>query len=172
MKKIMVFILTIALVMLSVPSLAEGALTGNAQLVLDTVRWNNNLPKQSQVLHAEEYLLKMNKHVTLHTLLVEATVSEDTENFYGRQSHLLVIDLDTGNVIDYKNFNGDITWPDGDVTNKEDALHLLFNCYISYLEGWNEGIMDVDHEMIMPLTDSDIAAINEALTAIFVKSAE
>ena len=32
--------------------------------------------------------------------------------------------------------------------------------------------MDVDHEMIMPLTDSDIAAINEALTAIFVKSAE
>ena len=151
---------------------AENALTAHAQLILDTVRWNNNLPKNAAVLHAEEYLLKMNKHVTLHTLLVEVTAFDETESLYGRQSHLMVIDLDTGNLIDFKNFNGDITWPDGVITSKEDALHLLFNCYISYLEGWNEGLMDFDHEIITPIPEEDIAAINEALKTIFSKPVE
>ena len=172
MKKLLSVFLLMCLLVTAIPCQAEATLAGHAQLIFDTVRWNVNFPKDAMVLHAEEYLLKMNKHVTLHTLLMEVYVSEDMDNMYGRASHLLIIDLDDGTVIDYKNFNGDIMWPDGDVTSKEDARHLLFNSYISYLEGWNEGVMDVEHEFITPLSEEDSVAINRELTALFIKPME
>lgn len=152
----------------ALPCLAEPTLTGNTQLLYDAIRWNLNLPKQSTLVHAEEYLFKLNKDVTLNALLMEVTLSEDLEAMYGMGAKIIVIDLDTGEIIDYKNFDGNVMWPEGEITSKYDALHLLYNCYWSYLEGWNATIMS-DHEFITPIAEDDVAAVNAALAEAFIR---
>ena len=163
------FSLLVALVLFALPCLAESTLSGNALTIYEAVRWNPNLAKTAQVLRAEEYLLKLNKTITLHALLMEVTRSDEQEALYGRAGGVLLIDLATGDVIDYKNFDSNVVWPDGDITSQYDALHLLYNSYISYIDGWNEDIMSPDHEFITPLSEADIAAVNNALNAVFLR---
>lgn len=158
-----------ALILFILPCCAESALTGNTLTICEAVRWNPNLAKTAQVLRAEEFLCKMNKELTLHALLMEVSRSDEQEALYGRFSGVMLIDLDTGDIIDYKNFDGNVMWPDGELTDKHDALHLLYNSYISYIEGWNEGIMIPDHEFVTPLSDEEIAAINSQLSSIFIR---
>ena len=169
MKKLL-FLLMI-LIMFSSAALAteDATLSGNAQLIHDAIRWNLNLPKQSNVVRAEEYLFKLTKEITLRTLLMEVTLSEELEMMYGKGGKILLLDLDTLEIIDYKNFDSNVRWPDnGDVTSKYDGLHLLYNCYWSYLEGYNENIMS-EFEFITPISEDEIAAINAALNAAFVR---
>ena len=117
----------------------------------------------------EEYLLKLTKEITLHTLLVEVTLSEELEMMYGAGARILVIDLDTLECIDYKNFDPDVRWPDeGDVASKYDGLHLLFNSYWSHIDGNNEFIMG-EFEIIFPVSEADVTAINDALNAVFIR---
>jgi len=172
MKKRLLTFLTILCLLLTVafPVQAESAeMSANAQLLFDTIRWNLNLPKQSMVQHAEEYLFKLSKQITLHTLMAEVSVSEDMEMQYGAGSRIILIDLDTCEVIDYKNFDGNVRWPDtGEVTSKYDALHLLYNAYWSCLDGYNDMLMS-EFAILMPLSDEDVAAINAALTEVFIR---
>lgn len=167
-KKILSIFLLFVLLAASVPSIAETSFTGNTQLMYDAIRWNLNLPKESMLTHAEEYLYKITKEITLHVLLMEVTLSPELEMQYGLGGRLLVIDLDTGDIIDYKNFDGNVVWPDGEITSKNDALHLLYNGYWAYLEGHNEFIMG-DHELIAPIAEKEIASINAALTKVFIR---
>lgn len=168
LKKILATLLLLALLTASIPGLAEAPLTGNAQLIYDAIRWNLNLPKQSMLIHAEEYLYKLNKEITLHALLIEVSLIPELEMHYGLSGRLMVIDLDTGNIIDCKNFDGNVMWPEGDITSRYDALHLLYSNYWAYLEGYNENIMG-EHEFITPVPEEDVAAINAALTDVFVR---
>lgn len=168
MKKLLALLLLLAMLLSAAPCTAETAFTGNAQIMYDAIRWNLNLPKQSMLTHAEEYLCKLNKELTLHALLMEATLSPDLEMHYGMGGRLVVIDLDSGEIIDYKTFDGNVMWPDGELTDKHTALHLLYSSYWSYLEGFNENIMS-EHEFITPIPDADIEAINAALTEVFIR---
>ncbi len=100
---------------------------------------------------------------------MEVTQSEDIEMMYGMGSRIMVIDLDTCAVIDFKNFNGDAHWPEsGEFTNKDDALHVLYNSYWAYLEGYNEFVM-ASHEFLTPIAEEDVAAINAALSEVFIR---
>lgn len=167
MKKWIVLVLTVCMLAgCMLPAVAESALTGNAQIIFDAVRANMNLPKNCTVVRAEEYLNKHNKELTTHALLMVVTQSEEVENIYGFGGRLMVIDLDTGDVIDYKNFDGNVTWPDGELTSRYDAMHLLYNCYWSYVEGYNPTVMD-DREFLTPLAEEEIAAINAELAKVF-----
>lgn len=168
MKKFISTLLVLFLLAAALPGMAEEAFTGYTQLMYDAVRWNLNLPKQSTITRAEEYLVKLNKELTLHTLLMEVTLSPELEMQYGFGGRMLVIDLDTGEIIDYKNFDGNVMWPDGELTDKHTALHLLYNCYWAYLEGYNETIMS-EHEFITPIAEEEIAAINAALAKVFIR---
>lgn len=168
-KKIIALLMLCLLLPLAGLSEQEAALTGNAQLLYDAVRWNVNLPKQSNVIHAEEYLYKLTKEITLHAILAEVTISEEQEMMYGRGAHFILIDLDTGEIIDYKNFDGNVRWPDtGDVTSVYDALHLLYNGYWAYCEGYNEFIMG-EHEFVFPMTEADVEQINAELNVVFLR---
>ena len=168
MKKTLCALLLVALLVLSLPVLSEEALSGHAARIYDAIRWNVNLPKQSTVLHAEDYLFKLTKDITLNALLMEVSLSEDLQMMYGRGGGFMLIDLDSGEVIDYKTYDGNVRWPDGDVTSRYDALHLLYGGYWSYCEGYNENIMSM-HEFITPLEQADVDAINAALTAAFIR---
>ena len=169
MKKMLLALLLVCSLLFSISAQAENTLTEKNQLMFDAVRWNLNLPKESQILHAEEYLFKMMADLTLHALLMEVSLSEVLENMYGTGGRIVLIDMDTGNVIDYANFDGNVRWPDsGDVTSKYDALHLLYNHYWSYVEGYNENIMSV-HEFIMPVAQEEIDAVNAELKMMFVR---
>ena len=167
MKKWIVLVLTICmLASCLLPAAAESTLTGNAQIIFETVRANMNLPKNCTVIAADEYLIKHNKELTQHALLVQITQSEDVEMMYGNGSKMLVIDLDTGDVIDYKNFDGNVCWPNGDLTDRYTAQHLLYNCYWSYVDGSNDMVMS-EHEFLTPLAEEEIAAINAELALVF-----
>ena len=168
LKKFLAIFLLLALLTSFGPSLAEASFIGNTQLMYDAIRWNLNLPKQSMLSHAEEYLFKLNKEITLHALLMEVTLSPELEMQYGLGARMIVIDLDTSDIIDYKNYDGNVVWPEGDITSKYDALHLLYNCYWSYLEGYNENIMG-EYELITPIAEEEIAAVNAALTEVFIR---
>jgi len=169
MKKMISFILLFAMLSVSIPAFAENSFAGNTQLIYDAIRWNLNLPKQSMLTHAEEYLFKMNKEITLHALLMEVTLSPELEMLYGTGGKIVLIDLDTGDMIDYKNFDGNVVWPDsGDVTSKYDALHLLYNAYWSCLDDYNDFIMS-EYEFVTPISEEDVAAINTALTEAFIR---
>ncbi|MBR6571598.1 MAG: hypothetical protein IKK75_14210 [Clostridia bacterium] len=170
MKKCFALILAVMMLMsFSLTCLAETALSENARLIYETIRWNVNLPKTAMVQHAEEYLFKLTDEITLHALLMEITISEELEMMYGTGGRIVVIDLDTGEVIDYKNFDGNVLWPvEGEVTSKYDALHLMYNSYWSCLDGYNDRIMS-DFEFLTPIPDEEIAAINAALTSCFIR---
>lgn len=169
MKKTLLFLTFVLVLMLALPAFAESTLTGNNQLMFDAIRWNLNLPKQSTIVRADEYLYKLTKDITLRALLMQVTQSEELDMMYGMGGKIMVIDLDTGDIIDYKNFNGDARWPEtGDFTSKDDALHVLYNSYWSYVEGYNEFVMG-EHEFVTPVAEEDIAAINAALNEVFVR---
>lgn len=70
--------------------------------------------------------------------------------------------------MDYKTFDGNVMWPEGEVTDKTEALNLLFNGYWSYLEGYNQIIM-TDREEIISIPEEDIQAVNDALKAVFIR---
>ncbi len=168
MKKLAALLLLAALLATALPSLAEPAFSGNTQLMYDAIRWNLNLPKQSMLVSALEYLCKMGPDVQVHTLLMEVTTTTELEMQYGTAAKIILIDLDTGDIIDYTNFDGSVMWPDGELTDKNTALHLLFNSYWSYLEGYNSNIAS-DYEIISPISEADIAAINAALSEVFIR---
>ena len=169
MKKMVLVLVLVCCLLAAGFAQAENTLTGNSQIMFDAVRWNVNLPKQSQIIRADEYLLKMTADITLHTLLMEVSLSEELENIYGMGGRIVLVDLDTGNVIDYKNFDGNVCWPDsGDVTSRYDALHLLYNCYWAFLDGYNENIMDM-HEFVFPVSQEELNAVNAELNAVFMR---
>ena len=162
-------VLLVALCMLAgcmLPAAAENALTGNAQIIFDAVRTNMNLPKNCTVIRAEEYLIKHNRELTMHALLLQITQCEEAEMLYGNGCKLMVIDLDTGDVIDYRSFDDNVRWPDGDLTDRYTAQHLLYNCYWSYLDGNNPTVMS-ETEFLTPLAQEEIAAINAELARVF-----
>ena len=169
MKKLLASLIVLTMLSLSALTAYGESLSENARTVYEAIRWNPNLPKQSNVIRAEEYLFKLTKQITLRALLAEVTLSEELEMMYGAGGRLLVIDLDSGELIDYKNFDSDVRWPDeGEVTSKYDGLHLLYSCYWSYLEGYNENIMS-EFEFVTPFAEEEIAAINAALNADFIR---
>lgn len=169
MKNKLLLILVLALMLTHcAPSLAEPAFSGNTQLIYDAIRWNLNLPKQTMLVSAQEYLCKMSKEVQVHTLLLEVSVTPDLEMMRGNAARIVLIDLDSGSMIDYASFDGDVMWPDGELTDKNTALHLLFNCYWAYLDGYNPNIFS-EHEILFPISDADVAAINDALKEVFIR---
>lgn len=168
LKKSLSILLVLVLLTIALPTMAEAVFDGNPQLMFDAIRWNLNLPKQTTIVRAEEYSVELSKEVALHALLMEVAVTPEIEMMYGMASKIVVIDLDTGDLLDYKTFDGNVMWPEGEVTDKAEALNLLFNGYWSYLEGYNPIIM-TDREEIIPITEADIQAVNDALKAVFIR---
>lgn len=168
LKKLLSILLLLLLLTTALPTMAEAVFEGNPQLMYDAIRWNLNLPKQATIVRAEEYSVELSKAVTLHALLMEVAVTPEMEMMYGMASKIVVIDLDTGDLLDYKTFDGNVMWPEGEVTDKTEALNLLFNGYWSYLEGYNQIIM-TDREEIISIPEEDIQAVNDALKAVFIR---
>lgn len=165
MKKL--FAVLLCAVMMTGWCCAETVLPGHAQLAYETIRWDVNLPKTAELVSANEYLFKMTKEITLHALLMEVRLSDDLEAMYGTGGRLMLVDLDSGMVIDYKTYDQNVRWPDsGDVTSTYDALHLLYGSYWGYMDGGNEFIMS-EHEFVTPMAEEDVAAVNAALEATF-----
>ena len=155
--------------MLSLPCLAESSLSGNAQLIYETVRWNLNLPKKTKVIQAHELKGTFSRNNPVHVLLMELDVTSELQLFLGYTSKLILIDLDSGYVIDFTNYDYDVVLIDGRVTDKKEVLNLVFGWYWLYLEGTNYSILNEDDEILLPVSEADIAAINDALTAAFVR---
>ena len=168
LKKSLSILLVLVLLTIALPTMAEAVFDGNPQLMYDAIRWNLNLPKQTMLVSAQEYLCKMSKEVQVHTLLLEVSVTPDLEMMRGNAARIVLIDLDSGSMIDYASFDGDVMWPDGELTDKNTALHLLFNCYWAYLDGYNPNIVS-EHEILCPISDADVAAINDALKEVFIR---
>ncbi len=61
MKNKLLFLFLVLLLTFVSPVLAESDLAGNNQLMFDAIRWNLNLPKQSTLVRADEYLVKLSK---------------------------------------------------------------------------------------------------------------
>lgn len=165
-KRVLAVIIAMILLLGLNISFAEEASVFNAhqKLLFETVKWNVNLPKDAQILHAEEYICKMTQDIPVRVLLAEITQNPDIEMMYGTSSRLLLIDLETMQVVDHKS----VVWPESsDIATKEEALNMLFSCYDSYLQGYNEFIY-ADHEIVTPVAEDEIAAINEALNHYFL----
>lgn len=156
-------IITAFLVLLTSSALCETAALGDtAQLVLDTVKWSTAFPKDAQVVQACEYFCKVEGQ-QLRVVLAEVTQQELLLNILGGSGRLLLIDMDSDLVLTHQNF----TEPDySNIATHEDALKLLFNSYFSYVAYGAEFIYS-DAEMLFPISDDEIAAINNALTAYF-----
>jgi len=119
-------------------------------------------PQNAQVVQATEYLCKVEGH-QLHLLLAEVTQNESILNYQGASSRILLIDLDSGAVITYTN----VVWPESsDIASKEDALNMLFSCYLSWVEGYNPFIF-ADHEITFPVAQESIDSVNQQLTQHF-----
>ncbi|MBE5801846.1 MAG: hypothetical protein E7319_06115 [Clostridiales bacterium] len=149
------------------PAMAESAgaasFTGNQQTLFEAVKWNVDFPKNAQILQATEYLCKIDD-LQMHLLLAEVTQNENIETLFGKGSRILLIDLESGEIITHTN----CVWPESsDIHSKEDALNMLFSCYFSYLEGYNPFIF-ADHEITFPLTPEEISAINSELNHYFM----
>jgi len=159
--------LSLILVLLLLPalSLAEApSLTPAQNQAFEAVKWNMDFPKDAQVVQAFEYLCKAEGH-SLRLLLMEVTQNPQIESLMGQSSRLLLKDLQTDTVITYSN----ILWPESSqIASYEDALHMIFSCFDSYLSGYHPHLY-ADHEMIFPLTDEDLEAVNAALRAHFLK---
>lgn len=129
----------------------------------EAVKWNVDFPKNAQILQAMEYFCKAEGH-PLRLMLLELTQNEHIENLFGNAARLLLIDLETGESITYANF----TFPEGSsAPSKQETLHILFNHFVSYVEGYNPQIY-ADHELIFPLTPEEISAVNAALSQHFM----
>lgn len=168
-KKMLLVVALILSIMLPLNSLSESALSGNALRVYDAIRWNLNLPKQTMVSHAEEFIGIFLPDTPVHVLLMELTVTPDLEMLYGESSKIVLVDLDSETVIDYATIDMNAMLIDGEVTDKNTVLHLLYQWYWMYLDGTNSSILSEDDEIILPLTDAEITAINDALKAAFVR---
>jgi len=167
-KALLILVFVFSLV-LSVVSLAEPSLSGNAKLIYETIRWNLNLPKQTTVSRAEECIGTFKPDTPIHVLLMEVSVTPDLEMLYGESAKIILIDLDSGYVIDYANYDMNAMLVDGEVTDKNAVLHLLYGWYWMYLDGTNAGILDEDDEIILPVTQTEIDTINDALKTAFIR---
>lgn len=163
MKRKLISLLVITLLVCSCLCASAEGLTGHAAPLFETVKWAPEFPKNAQILRAEEFLCKMTDDQQVHVLLAEVTQNPDIEMMYGASSRLLLIDLDTMEVIHYKNFVEHL----GDITTHEEALRSLFNHYWSYVDGANTFIY-ADHEIVFPVSEEDITAVNAALNAYFL----
>lgn len=160
--------LALALMMLfSAAAMAEETLSENGKIIFDAVRCDMNLPKDACVLSAHEYLVKLNASVMLNALILKVSTFPLMENFYGNSAGIMVIDLIDGAVIDRLTVDENAMWPDGDITDKNLALNLLFHCYDAYTLGYNPFVMS-EFEFLFPLAEDDIAAVNQALSACFL----
>ena len=161
--------LLILVFMLSLPSLAESTLSGNAQLIYETVRWNLNLPKKTKVVQAQELIGTFKPNTPVHVLLMELDITPEMQMLWVRASTLILVDLDSGYMIDYTNYDYNAAVVDGIVTDKKVVLNLIFGWYWLYLDGSNSSIVDEEDDIVIPVSEADIAAINDALTAAFVR---
>ena len=133
------------------------------ELLFETVKWSVDFPKDAQIVNATEFLCKV-EDFQLHLLLAEVSQHEEVNNMYGSSSRILVIDLDTGSVINYKN----MVWPEEfNIATREDALYIIFAGYDSYLLGYNPFIF-ADHEITFPMAQEVIDDINARLTQHFL----
>ena len=170
MKSKLCFLPILILVfMLSLPCLAESSLSGNAQLIYETVRWNLNLPKKTKVVQAQELIGTFKPNTPVHVLLMELDITPEMQMLWGRASTLILVDLDSGYMIDYTNYDYNAAVVDGIVTDKKVVLNLIFGWYWLYLDGANSSIIDEEDDIVIPVSEADIAAINDALTAAFVR---
>ena len=167
MKRILAMLLMVGL-LLSVAAVAEGEtgnqLSDNARIVYETIKYSVDFPKDAQVKSAMEYLCKIDQ-MQMHLLLVEATQNENIEMLFGRSAGILLINLETNEVITYSNF---VSPESSEINSEADAMNLLYNSYSAYLEGYNEFIW-TDSEIIFPLSETEIDSINSELTQFFTK---
>lgn len=163
-----IFAVVLAVMMLATAAFAEcgcgNGLSGNAAVVFDSVKWCASAPKNAQVVSAMEYMCKIEDQ-QLRLILIEITQDENIEMMFGYSSKIMIVDMDTGIVYGYK----DISYPESsEVATREDALRCVYGGFDSYVQGINEFVW-ADHEMSFMLSEDDIAAVNVALTAHFVK---
>lgn len=167
MKKKMILTICLLLGMMMVGNAcaeasAPEALNRNQQAVYEAVKYCNDLPKNAQVLRAMEYMCKVEGE-QLRLLLIETTQNPDLIAMFGRCAGIMLVDQDEGKVITYSN----CVWPEEyNIQSREDALNMVFSCYLSHVEGYNP-IIFADHEMTYPLTEEEMAAVNEALVQHF-----
>lgn len=137
------------------------------ELLFETVKWSVDFPKDAQIVKATEFLCKVGDF-QLHLLLAEVTQHEETNNMYGTSSRILLIDLDTGSIINYKN----IVWPEEfSIATREDALFVIFAGYDSYMLGYSPFIF-AEHEITFPLAQEVIDDINARLAEHFLLPAD
>jgi len=161
MKKIIVVFMMI--LMMGGVAVAE-AFDDNQALVFETVKWCNDVPKNAQVLAAREYTGDF-EGIEIHTLLIHTTQDENINMMFGMSSEIIIVDLETGDVYTYKNLSMPET---GEISSREDALSMVYNCYDSFLQGYNDGYW-VGRQNFIDMPAEDIEAINAELSAHFVK---
>ena len=132
--------------------------------VYEAVRRNVDFPKNAQVKRAAEYFCKVEGQ-QMRLLLIEASQSETIETRYGKGAGALVVDLQTGEYVTYANADWQDTF---EISSPQEALNLIYCCYVSYLEGMNEWVF-ADHELYFPLGEEEIAAVNAGLNAFFLR---
>lgn len=164
MKKLM--LLMIAMTLFVLPCLsacAEESFNARQQLVFDTVKYCNDVPKQAQITGACEYYCKVEGY-PLRALIIGVRQTEHIANHFGLAARVILLDTDTGEVVTYTTFRE----PMGEVTSASDALHLLFNHVISLTMDQAEQIY-ADHEMLFWLSIEEVRAVNDALTQHFTR---
>ena len=164
MKKLM--LLMIAAMLLALPFLsacAEEGLNARQQLVFDTVKYCNDVPKQAEVTGACEYYCKVEGY-PLRALIISVTQTEHIVNHFGPSSQIILLDTDTGEVVTYASFRE----PTGEVAGASDALHLLFNHIASAAMNQTEQFY-ADHEMLFWLSAEEVSAVNDALYTHFTR---
>ncbi len=74
----------------------------NQAALFEAVCWNMDFPKNAQVQEAIECLCKA-EGIQVHLLLARVNQNQDIFNMYGNQSELMLIDLESDDVITYAN---------------------------------------------------------------------
>lgn len=165
MKKFFALLLALLLCLTSA-AFAEETLSGGALTVYETVKWAQDMPKTARVISAQDFICKMSDSCTAHYMLIYVTQTEFNAMHFGNSSQLILLNMDTNEVwtytnVDMNNFPETIT--------PENAHIALFNSYDSYTQGYNDFIWWADGEIVTHMSEEDIAAVNAALEAHFVR---
>ena len=97
------------------------------------------------------------EHLTLHFFMVKANCDSFVDGV-SYDSVTMAIDYDTGTV--YDQFSVDESWMEK--SEKEEAIYRAADGYFKSADYNDEPIL-VDSEIHIPLSDSDIAEVNQAL---------
>ena len=165
--------LLLAILLFAVPALAaecactcgaDAGLTGNTALIFNAVKNCQDMPKSARVISAQDFICKMSDTTTARYLLIHVSQTEFNANHFGTCSQIILVNMDTEETWTYANVDMN-AFPD--VIQPENAHIALFNSYDSYLQGYNDFIWWADGEIVTPVSDADIEAINSALDSHF-----